>query len=222
MYHSGEIRWFYPGGAPADLQRWIAVGDLGTREPWRIDEYLFLPGCDGTGVKLREGRFEIKARTSEPQPVACGKDVEGLRDGWVKWSRQAADSEALRRLVGDPRDDWMFVGKERRLRKFALEDGSIREFAGIAEMPPQGFQVELSTVRAVAGKLVDRAAAAAALETADAWWSLSLESFGSPDVNLANVETCARYLFAEVTSVALERCASMPYPAWLRARHRNG
>lgn len=136
MYASGEIRWFLPGKPPATLADWIAEGDLGSAEAERIDRYLVLPACETTGVKLREGRFEIKARTADPVPVRFGDRVAGLRDGWVKWSRQAPDAAALHALVADPADDWIFVAKHRRLRKFAIDEAGLHEVdAAAARLP---------------------------------------------------------------------------------------
>jgi len=220
MYASGEIRWFLPGEPPAPLSDWIARSDLGCEEAERVDEYLFLPGCEATGVKLREGRFEIKARTAEPVPVSFGESISGLRDAWVKWSRFAPDEAALHALVVDPADDWIFVAKRRLLRKFSIDGAGLREVDAAAVLPPpRGCQFEMSVVRAVPGKLDDRAAACRGLQSASPWWSLSLENFGAGAPRLDDVGTAAEFLFARVDPGRLERSDSLSYPAWLNSQH---
>jgi len=220
MYASGEIRWFLPGEPPAPLAEWIAEGNLGSVEAERIDEYLHLPGCESTGIKLREGRFEIKARTAGPDPVIFGESIAGQRDAWVKWSRLASDAAALHALVADPADDWIFVAKRRLLRKFAIDETGLREMDAAALLPPpRGCQFELSFVRAATGKLDNRAAACRALQSARPWWSLSLESFGAGTPRLDDVDSAAEFLFAQIDPGRLERSASLAYPAWLDSQH---
>ena len=217
MYHSGEFRWFCPGTPPDELAGWIGAGELGVAEAPRVDAYLVLPGCETTGVKIREGRFEIKARTSDPQAVVVTDSVSGIRDRWVKWSRQAPNIDALRALVAAPGDDWAFVGKRRRLRKFTLVDGTVREVAA-SELPLRGFQVELSALRATGGKLDESEAATSRLPDADPWWSLSLEAFGPPGNVLQDVLAAADYLCRAVPGLRLGTRFSAGYPAWLAQR----
>ena len=80
--------------------------------------------------------------------VGFGEGITGLRDGWVKWSHLAPDAVALRALVADPADDWIFVAKRRRLRKFAIDEAGLHEVDAAAPAPPpRGCQFELSIVR---------------------------------------------------------------------------
>jgi hypothetical protein len=76
MYHSAEVRWFLEGPLPGDMQLWFEAGGLAKTEPQRTDEYLFLPGCTTTSVKLRSGRFEVKALTQPPCSGRLGQVVQ--------------------------------------------------------------------------------------------------------------------------------------------------
>ncbi len=127
MYASGEIRWFFDGPLPDDVRAWFESRGLGISEPRRTDEYLVLPGCTTTGVKLREGRFEIKALTRSPVPASYSNRVSGLKDAWIKWSRKTEDERLLRNVLVSNGDPWISVSKERNLRLFSLESGRPEE-----------------------------------------------------------------------------------------------
>jgi hypothetical protein len=92
VYYSGEARWFFQGEASHAARHWITAGDLSDPAPERVDQYLVLPGCSTTGVKIREGNFEVKAQTSPPEPVTWNERIAGSRDTWVKWSRAMQDT----------------------------------------------------------------------------------------------------------------------------------
>ena len=68
MVASTEVRWFFPGEPSAETWAWVRSGDLGALQSPRTDEYLVLPGRETTGIKLREGLFEVKATASAPAP----------------------------------------------------------------------------------------------------------------------------------------------------------
>ena len=114
MYHSGEVRWFFPGPASAVAERWIAASEHSTQQAARTDRYLVLPGCGATGIKIREGHFEIKARTSPPEAMTWSESIAGFRDTWVKWSRDLND---VGKLGTEPRDGeaWVDVSKQRQV-----------------------------------------------------------------------------------------------------------
>jgi len=57
-----------------------------TRRDRREDEYVLLPGAATVGIKLREGRIEVKALTEPPIPWGAG-GLEGHLERWAKWSQ---------------------------------------------------------------------------------------------------------------------------------------
>ncbi len=200
MYISGEIRWFFEGPVPDDVRRWFESTDLGISEPRRTDDYLLLPGCTTTGVKLREGRFEIKALTRSPIPASYANRVSGLKDGWIKWSRKAGDEQALRDILVSDEDTWIPVSKQRYLRLFSLEHGTPEELAPRSRNLERGCQVELGSITLDGNRQA---------------WSLSFEAFGAADEVLDLVDPVVELFAADPPPVALRQEHSMSYPVWL-------
>lgn len=207
MYHSGEIRWFFRGESPRDVKRWFEAGGLGRSEPERTDEYLLLPGCETASVKLRDGKFEIKACAQAPARVEYAHDICGLRDTWVKWSSSAGDVDRFREQFVRAEDDWASVTKRRHLRLFSLESGTPFEIAVGESWLSRGCQVELTNIEVrPAGEERSRAAG---------WWSLSFESFGNTETLLESLDLVVPAFFVEAPPVTLNLESSFSYPAWL-------
>jgi hypothetical protein len=199
---------------------WFDPSDSARIEAERTDEYLLLPGCTTTGVKLREERLEIKAQVHPSEAVAYGETLSGRRDAWVKWSRPVGDAGALRNVRAADDDLWIYVAKARRLRLLSLDCDTPTEPAEATARVTNGCQFELSTVRAAAGRL-DEPPSAADWSSARAWWSLSLEAFapwsGDGTAPLFdNLEAGAQHLFGSLPPVELALPASYSYPAWLQ------
>ncbi|MFN2285080.1 MAG: hypothetical protein ACK2UQ_11710, partial [Anaerolineae bacterium] len=66
MFPTVETRWFYPGIIPSDVLAWYHYGERAPEaQPTRIDYYLRLSDHGDLGIKLREGRIEIKQRAKQ-------------------------------------------------------------------------------------------------------------------------------------------------------------
>lgn len=214
MFESVETRWFFRGTAPADARDWFKFGSsLGVEEPARVDRYLVLPGCQTVSVKARQGNIEVKALVGGPERVSWGREVSGLRDQWVKWSKPLAP-EAMRQLVATNGDDWLLIRKRRFLRKFSLDDGAPKEVAAATARPDEGCQVELTRVEALGLKSGGNAGSAD-WPSAEPWWSLSLEAFGGRGRLISNLDRVAGRFFGQEVPVALTEPASMSYPVWI-------
>ncbi len=205
MYRSGEIRWFFRGESSRDLHRWFAAGGLGRSEPERTDEYLLLPDCGTVSVKLRDGKFEIKACTSAPAPVEYTHEIRGLRDTWVKWSSSVGDIDRFRSQFVRAEDNWASVNKKRHLRLYSLESERPSEIAVGDSWLSRGCQVELT----------DISVARDGSGTAETWWSLSFESFGDTETLLESLDLVVPEFFEEAPPVPLDYDSSLSYPALL-------
>ena len=97
MYQSLETRWFYRGELPQPVRESFMDGAGDPRFVERIDAYLLMPEVDTVGVKIREGRFEIKARVG-PEEDAELLGIASLLDRWVKWSHHAGKGKLLDKL----------------------------------------------------------------------------------------------------------------------------
>jgi hypothetical protein len=204
IFRTLEARWFNPGSLPDETLRWFKAGRPLDPEGTQIHEYLVLPDCASVGVKLREGRFEIKAILEPPQPLSPDLPVKGRTDRWVKWSLA---SEGLQTL--DPAlhrsDTWLAVTKERFLRRFSGDTGRLVEvMAPPGSFPGSGVNLELSRI-------------GAAIKPRS-WFSLAFEAFGPPAVVDQLLLDALRLFFKDhdpVPGMALEEANSLSYPAWL-------
>ena len=217
MYRSTEVRWFFAGELPDAVRAWFDKGDLVRREPERTDEYIRLPDCRTASLKIREGRFEVKAQTRAPEAVTYTDYVEGLRDSWIKWSSNVIDDQPLRLLLEGPDEGRIFVTKQRLLRTFSLGGDDPVAVDGSEVWLDNGCQVELTRISARAALVEPGARAPDGGSASSAWWSLSFEAFGEPDRIATNLDRTATYIFAEPPPVKLPRQASHSYPAWLSA-----
>jgi hypothetical protein len=207
MLASAEVRWFFRGDPPVEMGEWFRDGELWTQQPDRIDEYLVLPGCSTTGIKLREGRLEVKVQTEGPVATEYPGGVRGHRDGWVKWSRSVGIAERVRAFLRAGDERWVRVRKDRALRGFSLDgashDGDPREVDAGGERPRRGCGVEITEVRVLA-------------PAESTWWTLGLEGFDDGGGAAECLDRVARFFFAgEPPPCALDLESSRSYAAWL-------
>jgi hypothetical protein len=205
MLHSAEVRWFIPTSLPDGVRHWFTAGDpQPDLEPGRGDEYLLFPNSDMVGVKLRQGKLEVKALVHPPRPVSVVAGVNGRTDQWVKWS---FEDEGLKALDAGLRQSgcWVKVVKERYLRKFSADAGQVAEVpAKQKPFPGLGCNVELTSIEVEA-------------ETRR-WFSLGFEAFGPPGATPKILdETLGQFFIGRgpAPGVSLNVLASFSYPTWL-------
>jgi hypothetical protein len=119
---TAEARWFFPGRASPAQVAWFVQKDRVRREAKRIDRYLDLAGCATLGIKQRQGKLELKARTAPPRLFKLA-GVAGYRDQWGKSSLSLGNTT---RLAGR----WVPVAKARMV------------------LPQKGCDVELARIEA--------------------------------------------------------------------------
>lgn len=204
MLHTAEARWFIAKILPDEVLDWFRAGQVLEPEGVQVHEYLLFPDVSTVGVKLREGRLEIKAMVSAPRPLSRDLGVTGRRDQWVKWSFA---SDGLKTL--DPAlqeyGSWLKVRKERFLRKFSTgRDGLVEETARQRPFPASGCNVELTRITVEADPRF--------------WFSLAFEAFGPPALAVKILEMAIHSFFQEhgrAPGIRLSRRNSLSYPAWL-------
>lgn len=117
MLISTELRWFYPGKLPEDIFAWFNSGNLGQTPEQREDIYLFVaPDCDYMGVKLRQGRLEVKWRKAELGTISFGDLVEGRLEKWGKWLCEDWTGESFQPQSVVTKSEWLRVKKVRQQR----------------------------------------------------------------------------------------------------------
>jgi len=204
---TAEVRWFFPGSPPEKVWRWFRRGDLWAPQPTRVDEYLVLPGCEMAGVKLREGRFEVKALTSLPVATEYPGGVRGYREVWVKFSTCASSSAEVRSFLVAPGDEWLRIAKRRTLRGLSLDDvvdeGDPREVDARGDRSRRGCCVEITELEVLAPR-------------SSSWWTLGLEGFGESGEVMECLDRGARFVFgAAATPIRLDLDSSLSYVRWL-------
>jgi hypothetical protein len=198
MQPSAEVRWFDSEPLPEDLRLWFQRRCPMADENRRTDSYLVLPGSTVVGVKLREGRLEIKAQREPAREVRYPNGVAGRADGWIKLSLETSIESNGPSLV--------HVNKHRRLQCYSLDAGHPTLLAAGGH-PSEGCFCELT-----------------ALEVGDRkFWTLGLEAFGSAEHVDAILAATANYVFApEVCPKPLQTEMSFAYPAWLLSLQTEG
>ncbi len=116
-----ELRWFYRGTIPTEIERWFNQDSLGgqmespeNREDW----YLYLPNCDCLGIKLRQGKLEIKWRQAELKALRFGDLVEGKAEKWAKWICEDPTSKCFIPAEVAGKESWLSVKKKRSQRVY--------------------------------------------------------------------------------------------------------
>ncbi len=199
MFATVEMRWFFPGEIPTEAEDWFEkqVGNPAA-QPSRVDYYLRLDDNDSLGIKLREGRVEIKQRERPGELVSLGENAVGLVEAWRKWPFVLAAGEA----AGPFQADWIGVWKSRRWVLFEVLGNGCIIPASSSIYRWQGCACELTTVRRI--------------DSSEQWWSLGFEAFGEASSPRDNLFHSARPLLDVAAAPVLPAEYSYSYPAWLQ------
>ncbi|HJK96668.1 MAG TPA: hypothetical protein RMF84_05570 [Polyangiaceae bacterium LLY-WYZ-14_1] len=196
---SWELRWFVDGEPPAPLFASFQRSPEATDAEDRVDRYLRLgEGGQLVGIKIREGRFELKGRHAEICPVEILPTVHGRLEHWTKWSVEAAGG-----LAAFPETAWVPVRKRRSTRLWSL-DGS-----GRATPVDQGDRTRLAQ-----GALAELTRLELGGRQA---WTFAVEAFPAAEVAAAGALEVARQMLRG-TPIALSLAQAASYPSWLARR----
>jgi len=200
MFPTAEVRWFYRGQVPLEVETWFRRG-AGTVEqyPSREDHYLRLGDTYALGIKLRESRIEVKQRVRRPGVFRFHERVTGIVEHWRKWSFQLAEPDTALSSVAVPTTSWIPVRKERMLRRYQLTiDRHVVPVSG-SQPSRKGCELELCRVH---------------VEEQD-WWTLAFEAFGEESALQEQLERVVRHVFAADEPPSLNASQSRGYADWL-------
>jgi hypothetical protein len=198
MYTTAEVRWFYEGRAPALVEAWFRRGGRApTEQPARVDHYLRLVDGEHQGIKLREGRLEVKQRERSLPATRFNAGAAGVMELWRKWSIPLAGCP--HQVSSDPGASWIEVEKERALCRYRLLEDRRIVATGTDWYPDQGCDLELTAVR-VRGR---------------EWWTLALEAFGPSSSVCENLQLFGEVVFGAGEPPSLDAADSYGYPRWL-------
>jgi len=202
-----EVRWFLAEDHPTAVaaRDWFASI---ASEGRRVDHYL-LTERDDLGFKARvvenqPAKVETKYLLGSLGGVHLARGVVGDLERWRKLSLALEDAGLQRH------GSWLAIEKDRRLRKFAFDNGSVSEVP-VSSRPDAGCGIELTQLRFRPG---DGAAAAVAC-------TLGLEAFGPEATLLDGLQATCRIVFGAGSKLVLDGECSMSYPQWLRTRSKK-
>jgi hypothetical protein len=199
-----ETRWFLEGPLPPEVLRWFQRDGASVKPAHRIDRYLLAPGCTAIGMKLREGRFEVKRRDKDLGVLRLAPGVTGRLALWRKWGFQVSGAQS-----DSPDENWVGVEKERWLRKFVTQGSALKEIDA-NDFGAGGCSIELTRL-AING---------------EPWWSIGLESVGEPPQAREELQSVAAHFFesggdSAPPALSLQVEDSLDYPEWLASFSRE-
>ena len=198
MINTTEIRWFVPGKIPKPVDEWFdnCPGEW-IDQPERTDSYYRLSGGQSLGIKLRQGRLEMKERSSPSEVFRIQNEISGLIETWRKWSFELAGDDEVASWETSANKLWLAVKKTRKLHLYRLTSNGTLSPQDSA----QGSlcQVELTGVFAQGTQ----------------WWSLGFEASGAEAKQQEYLKIVANKLLGHVEGIHLREIDSMSYPDWM-------
>src|SRR2546427_2690824 len=124
MSTTAEVRWFFEGQVPDEIEQWFCRSNLALKAAPREDHYLLFPAVLGLGLKMREGRLEVKSLIKTLGVRSFTADVAGNVQGRKKEAYgEPAATEFERPRTNAPQ--LLIAGRaERPLQRSSLDDAS--------------------------------------------------------------------------------------------------
>lgn len=202
MLTTMELRWFYYGALPPTIAHWFQQDDLGQHlEPpkARDDLYLYISECDYLGIKLRQGRLEIKWRQEALDVLHFTNQSKGKPEKWVKWTCADATEGGVVPEAMVAKGPWVKVAKSRSQRKYHILADQSLAAVPVNEMIDQGCTVELAEL--------------GVMDTA--WWSLAFEAVGEEANLMHTLQVVSSWVIKTYSGPELQAQNSYAYPQWL-------
>jgi hypothetical protein len=190
MLDTLEIRWFFDR-LPLDISRQFSRPD----EVEQRTDWYSLPCNPLCGIKLREGKLEIKLKRDTLGERSL-EPVSGHLEAWRKWSldfaSHAGPSPGELSATG-----WLPVHKRRRMEHYHNTGSQI---ASTAERPENGCELEMTELTVGARR----------------YWTVGFESVGPADLLEHNLMRTFHHVVAR--GGFIESCRpenSLGYAQWL-------
>ncbi len=196
--NTAEVRWFIKGKIPTTVFDWfVGLNNNYVNQPERTDYYLLLKSNHSTGIKLREGRVEIKQQTQHIGNISPGKNVIGLAEKWQKWSFELNETNNII-STEQYSNEWLAVTKNRILVNYGISKESI-----VSQKEPtlykNGCITEITSIKI----------------NNENWWSLGLESYGDENRLLDNLVLISHLILSDKSNIRFSLDESFSYPGWL-------
>jgi hypothetical protein len=206
LFPTIEVRWFFEGTPSLAVVEWFAQGEPEPEaQSGRVDYYLRLTDGDGLGIKLRQGRLEVKQRHRQYGLVHLHQRVTGRVEGWRKWSFELAGCDRDLASILVPALSWIGVKKERRLRRYRVTSQEMVVAVPTEAGTGQGCGLELTRI----------------IIEGSQWWSLGFEAFGDQARLYDTLLRVATQVFAAGEPPSLDSKDSYSYPRWLEINEQR-
>ena len=208
IFQTAEIRWFFEKNLPEVISEWfIGLDGKFEKQEARTDFYLQLENNTSLGIKIREGKFEIKERQSTEGKVLANNNIEGISESWTKWSFESAeDKYPLNEIV---KGNWIEVIKARKLQKYIFDQKGLIS-GGFDDYRSDGCNVELTKIKSNSSDDLK-----SSNESKLTWWTLGLETYGTTASLERNLQTAFDHIFQSKFPGTLSKENSFGYPEWL-------
>jgi hypothetical protein len=196
MLKSTEIRWFFEGKIPNNVNKILNETNLDVSEN-RTDHYLLVQGCDNIGIKIRNSRLEIKRRRDVRPYNISRLNINGHIERWDRWewNDKTAYIEVEQLIYRDDINPWIKVDKKRWQKKLNIRDNDLIQVP--SQEPYPDYAMEITELK-INGKL---------------WWTIGLDSFTEQDCSFFDrlIETGPILQF----KIDLKKDWSFGYSNWL-------
>ncbi len=198
-YTTAEIRWFYKGAVPEHINKWyLPVKSNPEQKPERTDLYL-LNNSDNLGIKIREGRIELKQQLKRYPSVQFGPTIGGQPGLWRKWVFNLTKQNIFSEM--DKEKEWLPVAKKRQLARFEITEQNTILPVSTSKLCDNGCEVELSAI----------------FVKGQQWWSICFEAFGdAPNVHQTLLLMCDHF-FKATKAPELKAGYAYGYPVFLKS-----
>ena len=199
MFPTIEVRWFHKGVMPDDVIPKILSKDQKLIEqPLRKDRYYYKTSDGTMGIKIREGRIEIKSRFDDYGNIKFNEQIEGRVEHWQKWSFNIEETDLNYRNVLETTSSWIGITKERKLCRYQISDNHL------SILPENEFSemichFELANIN-IRG---------------EDWWSLAFEAYGEGSKLFNNLVLTVKHVFSDIDLPLFNINNSFSYPKWL-------
>lgn len=209
-----ELRWFFEGSAPTKVSAWFEQLSGGAdliKVKERTDVYFLVEGHEEFGVKLREGKLELKWRTLLAPFMTIDEKHSGKQVEWRKQGWECADHSEIEKLflspqLGGPR---YAVKKLRHQRKYSVNYAENRGLTPVGfgkPYPDKAVLIELTHLTSEDGTA----------------WTLGFDGIAAPERVDKVLLLAADELLKDYPGPSLSVDAWAGYPRWLLSKLPSG
>jgi hypothetical protein len=141
-----EIRWFFEQDRPGLRAFYEGLSPVQYRRETRVDVYMILPGREDLGIKIRQGRLELKFRTAGPETTIISPGIRGRAETWEKHGFELLPDRIPLALPGDSDASRISVSKDRWVTLVRVADGQLH-FEIPGPLNPGSIQMEYTRIR---------------------------------------------------------------------------